>query len=158
MLYTQLRSFHAVAREGSATAAARVLGISQPTLTTQIKELETAYGIELFHRRGRGLELTCLGEELLLKTQQFFRAEDDVVELIESAGNLDHGHLRIGAVGPFHVMKMLAEFHFLCTGGDQYFHFVCCVDHVPSHWFAMAGVLQLAMAAIVYRWETRFRG
>ena len=42
MLYTQLRLFHAVAHEGSATAAARVLKISQPTITTQIKELESA--------------------------------------------------------------------------------------------------------------------
>jgi len=110
MLYTQLRSFHAVAREGSATAAARVLRISQPTITTQIKELETAYGIELFHRRGRGLELTPLGQELLSRTQRFFGVEEDLVEMLESAGKLAHGHLRVGAVGPFHVMKMLSRF------------------------------------------------
>ncbi len=110
MLYTQLRSFHAVAREGSATAAARVLRISQPTITTQIKELETTYGVELFHRRGRGLELTRLGQELLLKTQRFLGVEDDVVEMLEAAGKLTHGHLRVGAVGPFHVMKMLSVF------------------------------------------------
>lgn len=110
MLYTQLRSFHAVAREGSATVAARVLMISQPTITTQIKELEAMYGAELFHRRGRGLELTRLGQELLLKTQRFFGLEDDVVEMLEAAGKLAHGHLRIGAVGPFHVMRMLSVF------------------------------------------------
>lgn len=110
MLHTQLRSFHAVAREGSATAAARVLKISQPTITTQIKELETTYGVELFHRRGRGLELTQLGQELLLETQRFFGVEDNVIELLEAAGKLAHGHLRIGAVGPFHVMKMLSAF------------------------------------------------
>jgi len=110
MLYTQLRSFHAVAREGSATAAARVLKISQPTITTQIKELESAYGVELFHRRGRGLELTELGQELLLKTQRFLGVEDDMIEMLEAAGKLAHGHLRIGAVGPFHVMKMLSAF------------------------------------------------
>ncbi|MCG8607132.1 LysR substrate-binding domain-containing protein, partial [bacterium] len=110
MLYTQLRSFHAVAREGSATAAARVLRISQPTITTQIKELETAYGVELFHRRGRGLELTDLGREMLSRTQRFFGLEDDMVEMLEAAGQLSHGHLRIGAVGPFHVMKMLSMF------------------------------------------------
>ena len=110
MLYTQLRSFHAVAREGSATVAARVLGISQPTITTQIKELEKIYGVELFQRRGRGLELTGLGEELLIKTQQFFSAEEEVSNLLAAAGKLSHGHLRIGAVGPFHVMRMLTAF------------------------------------------------
>lgn len=110
MLYTQLRSFHAVAREGSATVAARVLMISQPTITTQIKELEAAYGVELFHRRGRGLELTQSGQELLLETQRFFGVEDDVIEMLEAAGKLAHGHFRIGAVGPFHVMRMLSIF------------------------------------------------
>jgi LysR family transcriptional regulator, low CO2-responsive transcriptional regulator len=110
MNYSQLRSFHAVAREGSATAASRVLGISQPTITTQIKELELEFGIELFQRRGRGLELTLLGEELLLKTQLFFSAEDTISELLGSAGKLKHGNLRIGAVGPFHVMRMISGF------------------------------------------------
>lgn len=110
MLYTQLRSFHAVAREGSATQAARVLRISQPTITTQIKELEQDFGVELFTRRGRGLELTALGEELLIQTQQFFKSEDEVRELLEAAGKLEHGSLRIGAVGPFHVMRMLSAF------------------------------------------------
>ncbi|MEE8352247.1 MAG: LysR substrate-binding domain-containing protein [Rhodospirillales bacterium] len=110
MLYTQLRSFHAVAREGSVTAAARVLRISQPTITTQIKELEATYGVELFHRHGRGLELTELGQEFLLKTQRFFGVEDDLIEMLEAVGKLAHGHLRIGAVGPFHIMKMLSVF------------------------------------------------
>lgn len=110
MLYTQLRSFHAVAREGSVTAAARAINVSQPTITTQVRELEAHYGVELFHRRGRRLELTQLGRELLLRTQQFFGAEDEVVELLEAAGDLTVGLLRVGAVGPFHVMRMLSLF------------------------------------------------
>ena len=65
MLYTQLRSFHAVAREGSAVKASRVLNVSQPTITTQIKELEARHGLELFRRHGRRLELTDLGRQLL---------------------------------------------------------------------------------------------
>lgn len=72
--------------------------------------METTYDVELFHRRGRGLELTQLGQELLLKTQRFLGVEDDVIEMLEAAGKLAHGHLRIGAVGPFHVMKMLSVF------------------------------------------------
>jgi aminoethylphosphonate catabolism LysR family transcriptional regulator len=110
MLYTQLRSFHAVAREGSVTGAARILNVSQPTITTQVKELEARYGIELFHRRGRKLELTELGRELLQRTQHFFNAMDEVAELLEAAAGIRGGHLRIGAVGPFHVMKMISAF------------------------------------------------
>ena len=52
MRHTQLRSFHAVAQSGSFTAAARELGVSQPTITTQVKSLEDEFGIELFVRRG----------------------------------------------------------------------------------------------------------
>ena len=65
MLPTQLRTFYAVAREGSFTAAARVLHVSQPTLTSQIKKLEASYGIDLFRRHGRGVELTETGKQLL---------------------------------------------------------------------------------------------
>lgn len=110
MIYTQLRSFHAVAREGSVTAASRVIGVSQPTITTQIKALETYYGVELFHRSTRGLELTELGRDLLLRTQKFFSAEDEIAELLQSATKLEHGHLKIGAVGPHHVMRMISRF------------------------------------------------
>jgi len=110
MIYTQLRSFHAVAREGSVTAASRVIGVSQPTITTQIKALEQSYGVALFHRGPRGLELTDLGRDLLLKTQKFFGAEDEIAELLEAATKLQHGHLKIGAVGPYHVMRMISQF------------------------------------------------
>ncbi|MGE0206093.1 MAG: LysR family transcriptional regulator, partial [Hyphomicrobiaceae bacterium] len=39
-VFSQLRSFHAVAEHGGFTAAAKALGIGQPTVTTQVKELE----------------------------------------------------------------------------------------------------------------------
>ncbi|MEE8454827.1 MAG: LysR substrate-binding domain-containing protein, partial [Limibaculum sp.] len=67
-------------------------------------------GIELFRRRGRKLELTELGRELLQRTQHFFNAMDEVAELLEAAAGISGGHLRIGAVGPFHVMKMISAF------------------------------------------------
>jgi aminoethylphosphonate catabolism LysR family transcriptional regulator len=107
MLYTQLRSFHAVAREGSATKASRVLNVSQPTITTQIKELETHYNLELFRRHGRRLELTDLGRELLSFTHRFFDIEVEMSGFLESAYDLVRGHLRIGAVGPYPLMKFL---------------------------------------------------
>lgn len=92
------------------TAASRVIGVSQPTITTQIKALEQYYGVELFRRNSRGLELTELGRDLLLKTQKFFGAEDEIAELLEAATKLQHGHLKIGAVGPHHVMRMISRF------------------------------------------------
>lgn len=61
MSFTWLRTFHAVALNRGFTTAARALGIGQPTVTTQIKALETAYGVELFERSGRRVELTDAG-------------------------------------------------------------------------------------------------
>jgi DNA-binding transcriptional LysR family regulator len=61
MLYTQLRSFHAVAQEGGFTAASKVLNIGQPTITSQVGMLEDYFSVELFYRRGRFVELTEAG-------------------------------------------------------------------------------------------------
>nr|WP_229909433.1 LysR family transcriptional regulator [Streptomyces flavofungini] len=59
-----LRTFLAVHRSGSFTAAARVLGLSQPTVTTQIRSLEQQLGRELFERRPRGAVPTSVADEL----------------------------------------------------------------------------------------------
>jgi aminoethylphosphonate catabolism LysR family transcriptional regulator len=110
MRLTQLRSFHAVARAGGFTGAARLLHISQPTVTTQVRFLEESYGTELFYRRGHKVTLTPLGEKLYEIAQKIFALETDAVHLLEDSGELKSGHLRVGAVGPFHVTEMLARF------------------------------------------------
>ena len=74
MRLTQLRSFHAVARAGGFTGGARLLHISQPTVTTQVRFLEETYGIELFYRRGHKVTLTPLGEQLFEMAQKHLRA------------------------------------------------------------------------------------
>ncbi|MGD9946655.1 MAG: LysR substrate-binding domain-containing protein, partial [Burkholderiaceae bacterium] len=111
MRLTQLRSFHAVARAGGFTGAAKLLHISQPTVTTQVRLLEDLYGVELFYRRGHTVKLTPLGEQLLAIAQRIFMLETDATHLLKDSGELKSGHLRVGAVGPFHVTEMLAEFN-----------------------------------------------
>ncbi|WP_204328122.1 LysR family transcriptional regulator [Streptomyces aureoverticillatus] len=59
-----LRTFLAVHRSGSFTGAARLLGLSQPTVTTQIRSLEQQLGRELFERRPRGVVPTSVADEL----------------------------------------------------------------------------------------------
>src|SRR5262245_28098759 len=63
--WTALRDFLAVAEGGSLSAAARRLGVSQPTLTRRMAALEERLGAELFLRTPRGLELTEAGEAIL---------------------------------------------------------------------------------------------
>lgn len=111
MRLTQLRSFHAVARAGGFTGGAKLLHISQPTVTTQVRFLEETYGIELFYRRGHTVKLTPLGEQLFVIAQKIFALESETVHLLVDSGELKSGHLRVGAVGPFHVTEMLARFN-----------------------------------------------
>lgn len=110
MRLTQLRSFHAVARAGSFTKAARLLHVSQPTITTQVRHLEDRYNVELFHRKGRRVQLTHLGEQLMLVSQQIFSLQEEALKLLEDAGELRSGDLRVAAVGPYHVTTLLADF------------------------------------------------
>ena len=111
MRLTQLRSFHAVATMGSFTKAAQSLNVSQPTVTTQVGQLEDLYKAELFHRTGRRVRPTELGERLLQLSRQIFSLEAESVQLLRDAGELRSGHLRVAAVGPSHVTRMLAAFN-----------------------------------------------
>lgn len=111
MNLTQLRSFHAVASSGGFVAGASALNVSQPTLTAQIKALETEFGVELFYRRNRRSELTPSGRDLHAITLRLFAEEQEAREFLSAAKGLHTGHLRIGAVGPYHVTEMLAAFN-----------------------------------------------
>lgn len=110
MGYAHYRSFLAVARVGSFTGAAQALNLSQPTITAQVRELETAYDVELFHRRGRRIELTDIGKTLFGMAQRLFGVEEEMIDFLKAAGELRTGHLKMSAAGPFYVMRMLAEF------------------------------------------------
>lgn len=63
--WNRARAFLVTAEEGSLSAAARALGMAQPTLGRQVSALEEELGVVLFERVGRGLTLTPGGLELL---------------------------------------------------------------------------------------------
>ena len=63
--WNRARAFLVTAEEGSLSAAARALGMSQPTLGRQVTALEEELGVLLFERVGRGLTLTTGGTDLL---------------------------------------------------------------------------------------------
>jgi aminoethylphosphonate catabolism LysR family transcriptional regulator len=88
-----------------------MMHVSQPTITTQVKFLEEGYGVELFQRAGRKVVLTPIGEQLFALCQRIFSLETDAIHLLQDAGELKTGFLRVGAVGPFHVTEMLASFN-----------------------------------------------
>lgn len=110
IVFTHLRSFHAVAEHRGFTAAAQALNISQPTVTTQVKELEERYGVELLVRRGRRVELTETGAALFDISRRIMKLHEEAGELLLSSGRLTTGQLRVAAVGPFHATEMVARF------------------------------------------------
>lgn len=110
MKYTQLRSFHAVARIGSFTGAARDLNVSQPTVTEQVRELEATYGIEVFNRTRRKVKLTAVGGSLFEITQRLFGIVGETEAFLQAAGSYGAGHLRVSSVLPFFIVEILTAF------------------------------------------------
>lgn len=78
MDWNHVRAFHATAVAGSLSAAARRLGLTQPTLSRQVLALEADLGVALFERRGRKLVLTQIGMDLLDHTRIMGDAADTV--------------------------------------------------------------------------------
>jgi DNA-binding transcriptional LysR family regulator len=69
------RTFLAVYRAGSLTAAARVVDISQPAVSGQIQALERQLGFTLFLRRGRGIEPTARAVDLAREVAEHLPVE-----------------------------------------------------------------------------------
>lgn len=80
MTLMQLKYVITIANAGSMNEAARMLFISQPTLSSAVKELEEETGVELFRRSNRGIQVTPEGEEFLGYARQVV----EQYELIES--------------------------------------------------------------------------
>jgi len=109
----ELKAFDATARSGSMSAAARLLGIRQPTISAHIAGLEKRFGVELFIRRGRGVELTTFGLALHEVSNRIYRAEQQAELLLLSARSQYEGHLKVSAVGPYNVLPMVKRYRTL---------------------------------------------
>lgn len=71
------RLFFSVARTGSVNRAARELGMSQPTLSRRLKELERNIGAPLFFRVSSGVKLTQEGQDLLRSAEEMVRSFEE---------------------------------------------------------------------------------
>ncbi len=76
MTLQQLRYLIAVARDGSISAAARALYVSQSSLSVAIKDLERECDVTIFERSPRGIALTSEGDELLGYARQVVEQAD----------------------------------------------------------------------------------
>ena len=110
LYYKSIRCFHAVAKTGGFTAAAEYLHIGQPTVTDQVKALESRFRIELFHRSGRNVKLTAMGERLFAITQGLFGQEEETIQFLESAHQQKTGVVRLGSVSPPIALELAGNF------------------------------------------------
>lgn len=110
MNLTQLRAFDAIVRTGSFTAAAQQLHISQPAVTSHIRQLEAYYQVSLFRRQGRRVVPTDLGVELAEVARELFHHEERAVDLLEGHRRLRRGTLRLAADGPYRAVPLVAAF------------------------------------------------
>ncbi|ATR83280.1 MULTISPECIES: LysR family transcriptional regulator [Pseudomonas] len=108
--HAQLKAFHAVALHGSFTRAAERLFLTQPAISDQVRKLEERFGILLFHRNKRSVQLTDLGERLLGITQRLFACEDEAHELLQDSRALQTGTLVLAVDAPVHVLPQIARF------------------------------------------------
>ncbi len=99
MALRHIRYFLAVAEEGNFTRAAQRLGIGQPPLSQQIKDLEQEIGVRLFHRIPQGAELTEAGTAF----QDGIGTVPDIVQAAiqgaQRAARGETGELRVGFTG-----------------------------------------------------------
>ncbi len=80
--YQHLLYFWTVAREGSIAKATKVLHLTQPTISAQIKLLEQSLGSPLFERRGRSLVLTDSGHLVFRYADEIFRTGRELTEAL----------------------------------------------------------------------------
>ncbi|MDR3457065.1 MAG: LysR family transcriptional regulator [Verrucomicrobiae bacterium] len=109
-----LALFHAVAQAGGITRGAAAARVSQPAVSKQITELESALGVRLLERLPRGCELTEAGRILADHARRWCAMEQDAVRAIEEYRGLKRGRLALGAsqtIGDYLLPPMLAEFH-----------------------------------------------
>ncbi|WP_300058454.1 hydrogen peroxide-inducible genes activator [uncultured Roseobacter sp.] len=92
------RYFDALARIGHFGRAAEACSISQPALSSQIKELETMLGAPLVERAARQIRLTTLGEEFLVRARKVLTDVEEMAELARLSDGPLQGTLRIGVI------------------------------------------------------------
>lgn len=110
---TKLRSFAAVAENGSFRKASIQLHLSQPALSAHVSDLEQSLGIPLFHRTTRTVALTVEGERFLVRTRRALDEIESALLEIRDQTELQRGRVIVAAVPMIacHVIpKVLALF------------------------------------------------
>ena len=93
---TQARALDAVVRHGSFSRAAAELGLTQPAVSMQVRQLETALGLPLVERMGKRAFATRAGELLLEHSARAVRELETAVQMLQRLRGRVAGRIRIG--------------------------------------------------------------
>jgi len=111
--WSDLQLFFAIAETGSFTAAARALGLTQPTVSQRAKELEDRIGAQLFLRNPNGVSLTTSAEQMREHVRSMDRAAAIVGNIVADRDQREEGRVRICApdgISAFWLAPRLGRF------------------------------------------------
>lgn len=108
----QLKVFETTARLASFTKAAEELNITQPTVSSQIKQLTKVIGLPLFEQIGKQLYLTDAGKELLNTCKQVFSSLDNFEMKVADLKGTKEGKLRLSVIttATYFIPRLLGSF------------------------------------------------
>jgi LysR family transcriptional regulator, hydrogen peroxide-inducible genes activator len=107
-----LRYLVALADERHFGRAAKRSFVSQPTLSAQLKKLESYLGVQLIERQPNQVSLTAAGEEIVARARRILEASDEVVTLARSHRDPLAGKLRLAllpTIGPYLLPRVARE-------------------------------------------------
>lgn len=119
MNLNQLRIFYESARQNSFTRAAQQLCVSQPAVSSQIKQLEAITRLKLFSKVGKRIYLTEAGEMLFVYAQKIFQLENEAEQAMDRIREVRTGTLHIGTTktyARFLMPNYISMFHALYPG------------------------------------------
>jgi len=114
MTLEQLRIFVAVAEREHMTRAAEAVGVTQSAASNAVATLEVRHGVKLFHRVGRGIELTDAGRFFLSEARAVLARAAEAEASLSDYGGLRRGRLRLVAsqtIAAYWLPERLAAFH-----------------------------------------------
>jgi molybdate transport repressor ModE-like protein len=107
----QLTALAMVVRQGSLTAAAQKLGVSQSAVTQHLQKLEALVGAKILIRGQDGLSLTRTGREVFELAERHVTLDRIIAERLTGFADLKEGHLRIIANTPMPALSLIAKFN-----------------------------------------------
>lgn len=106
----QFKAFAHVIREGSLSAAAKSLGVSQSAVTQHISKLEATVGVRLIVRGRDGVELTTTGQEFYELADRYAALESLIREKLQGYSDLTRGQLKVIANAPQPALRLIARY------------------------------------------------